>query len=402
MQKSKKLLLFVLICFCFVFLCAIVPYKTLILLNDGIILTKQEFNKLLNSNGFVGANVVFAETDNEKLINEYVVNFKLFNLFNIKNLKVNVVKNDELYIGGDCIGLNLNSKGVVIVGSNYIITKNGNINPIESSNLKVGDVITHLNNFEINAVEDIQKVLRGYDGGSLIVKAKRNNTEFVTQITPELDVQTNSYKLGIWIKDDAMGVGTLTYVKPDNLRFGSLGHAITDSDTGNNFEVSNGEVYKCNVIGIKMGKRGVPGEILGLFVQGKNIQGSIDKNVDVGVYGNLFENSELMLGKPKIKSGGRLTAKPGKAKILTTINGTQIEEFEIELIKTNYQSGGNSRNMVIKVTDKKLIEKTGGIIQGMSGSPIIQNGKIVGAVTHVFVNDPTKGFGLYLDWMINE
>ena len=137
-------------------------------------------------------------------------------------------------------------------------------------------------------------------------------------------------------------------------------------------------------------------------MQVKNVQGTVEKNCSYGVYGNLNETSELALGKSEIKIGGRLTAKPGKATILSCINGTDIEEFEIELIKTNYQTGSASKSMVIKVVDKDLISRTGGIVQGMSGSPIIQDGKIIGAVTHVFVNDPTKGFGLYLDWMLNE
>ncbi len=199
-----------------------------------------------------------------------------------------------------------------------------------------------------------------------------------------------------------MGVGTLTFINPNTLRFGALGHAIADADTKENFDVKSGELYKCNVIGVKMGKRGIPGEIMGLFVPGRNEQGTIDKNNDYGVFGNVFENSEFLNDDKLMPIGGRLTAKPGKAKILTTIDGNNIESFDIEIIKTNYGGGANSKSMVIRVTDEDLISRTGGIVQGMSGSPIIQDGKIVGAVTHVFVNDPKKGFGLYLDWMLNE
>lgn len=404
MKVKSKFLFFILICLAFIFFSAIVPYNTLIALNDGAVLTKEEFEELVNSErGILKANTVLAsfDDDNEK-VNEYIVKFKLFNLFNIKNLRVNVVKNDEVLLGGDCIGLNLKSKGVVIVGSNYIITKQGNISPIEKSGLLNGDIITHLNETEISGLKDIENVLEECKGEEIKVSAKRKGEVFETKIKPELDVQTKKYKLGIWIRDDAMGVGTLTFINPDTLRFASLGHAIADVDTGENFEVGSGEVYKCNVVGVKMGKRGVPGEILGLFMQGKKIQGGVDKNCSYGVYGNLNENCELSLGKNKIKIGGRMTAKPGKAKILTCINGTDVEEFEIELIKTNYQTGGTNKSMVIKITDDDLINRTGGIVQGMSGSPIIQDGKIVGAVTHVFVNDPTKGFGLYLDWMVNE
>ena len=402
MHKKVKLTLFLFLCLFFIFCCLTVPYNSFLLLNNGATLTQTELNNLINKkNGLIKINPILASGEDEQF-NEYVVKFKLFNLFNIKNLKVNVVKTDEVYLGGDSVGLSLQSKGVVIVGSNYIITKNGNISPMENSNLKIGDIITHLNGVEIKDITDINKILENSNGENILVNAKRSGELFTTNIKPELDVQTKKYKLGIWIRDDAMGVGTLTFVNPENLRFASLGHAIADVDTGENFEVAGGEIYRCNVIGVKMGKRGVPGEILGLFIQGKNKQGDIDKNCEFGVYGDLNENNDFILGKTKIKVGGKLSAKPGKATILTCVNGTEIKEYDIELIKTNYQTTGNSRGMVIKVTDEELIKKTGGIVQGMSGSPIIQDGKLIGAVTHVFVNDPTKGFGLYLDWMLNE
>lgn len=402
MRQKTKVFNFIVLSLLFVAFCLFFPYSTLINLQDGVFLTSEEFTNLTKKSSFFNANVVLASSNDDEEFNEYVVNFKLFNLFNIKNLKVNVVKTNEVMLGGNCIGLSLKTKGVIIVGSNYIITKNGNINPITNSGLKIGDVITHLNNKEVNCLTDIQNVLNNCGGNVISVKAKRDGNVFETTIKPELDIQTKSYKLGIWISEDAMGVGTLTFVNPENLRYGCLGHAITDTDSGEVLEVSSGEIYKCNVVGVKKGTKGTPGEILGLFIQGKNIQGDVEKNNEFGVYGNLYNNSELSLGKSKIKIGGRLTAKPGKATILTCVNGTDIEEFDIELIKTNYQSGGKNKSMVIKITDPDLIAKTGGIVQGMSGSPIIQDGKIIGAVTHVFVNDPTKGFGLYLDWMINE
>lgn len=402
MRQKTKVFNFIVLSLLFVAFCLFFPYSTLINLQDGAFLTSEEFTNLTKKSSFFNANAVLASSNDDEEFNEYVVNFKLFNLFNIKNLKVNVVKTNEVMLGGNCIGLSLKTKGVIIVGSNYIITKSGNINPITNSGLKLGDVITHLNNKEVNCLTDIQNVLNNCGGNVISVKAKRDGNVFETTIKPELDIQTKLYKLGIWISEDAMGVGTLTFVNPENLRYGCLGHAITDTDSGEVLEVSSGEIYKCNVVGVKKGTKGTPGEILGLFIQGKNIQGNVEKNNEFGVYGNLYNNSELSLGKSKIKIGGRLTAKPGKATILTCVNGTDIEEFDIELIKTNYQSGGKNKSMVIKITDPDLIAKTGGIVQGMSGSPIIQDGKIVGAVTHVFVNDPTKGFGLYLDWMINE
>lgn len=402
MNCLRKDIAFVVVSIVFVLLALCVPYYEITILRNGDILTYEEFNNLISKSGLIEAKAVLASDDVDDKFKEYNVQFKLFNLFNIKNLRVNVATDNRVVLGGDCVGLALKSNGVIIVGSNYIITPNGNISPIQNSGLKPGDIITHLDGKIVNSLIDIQNVLSSYNGGNISVTAIRENSEFLTEIKPEFDVQTNTYKLGIWIRDDAMGVGTLTFVNPETLRFGSLGHAITDSDTGENFNVKEGEIYKCNVVGVKRGVKGSPGEILGLFMQGKNQQGIVDKNNQFGVYGVLDEKSEFLLGKPHIEIGGKLTARPGKATILTCIDGTEIKEYDIELIKTNYQSGSKNKSMILKITDNELIEKTGGIVQGMSGSPIVQDGKIVGAVTHVFVNDPTKGFGLYIDWMLNE
>ncbi len=405
MRTKNKVISFILITIAFVLMALSVPYSTITSIDNDIVLSQEEFDNLISNNPSLMQNncVTCINDNNNEEINKYVIKFKLFNLFNIKNVKVNVVNKNQVIAGGDCVGINLQSKGVVVVGSNYIITKNGNYNPATEAGLSVGDVVISINNVDINNINDIANVLDNYDGSSeLRVKAIRQGEEFETKIKPMLDIQTKSYKLGLWIRDDTMGVGTLTFINPNTLRFGALGHAIADADTKENFDVKSGELYKCNVIGVKMGKRGIPGEIMGLFVPGRNEQGTIDKNNDYGVFGNVFENSEFLNDDKLMPIGGRLTAKPGKAKILTTIDGNNIESFDIEIIKTNYGGGANSKSMVIRVTDEDLISRTGGIVQGMSGSPIIQDGKIVGAVTHVFVNDPKKGFGLYLDWMLNE
>ncbi len=399
MCKKSKIIVCIFACLLFLVIAISFPYETYINLINGAVITSEEFNNLKN-NFFIDSAV--SADNGDTAFNEYVVNFNLFNLFNIKNLKVSVLNSNEVLLGGDCVGLNLKSKGVTVIGSNYIITKNGNVNPIALSKLKMGDVITHLNNFEVNCLKDVQFVVDNSNGEEISVVALRNGEVINTVIKPEFDIQTKTYKLGVWIKEDAMGVGTLTFVHPETLRYGSLGHAIADVDSGKKFEIDGGEIYKCNVVGVKKSSKGFPGEILGYFMLGKNPQGSVELNTENGVFGNLNKNSELSLGRSKIRTGGKLTAKPGKAKILACVSGTEIEEFDIELIKTNYQIGGGSKSMIIKVVDEDLIRKTGGIVQGMSGSPIIQDGKLIGAVTHVFVNDPTRGFGLYLDWMINE
>ena len=334
-------------------------------------------------------------------IEEYIVKYNLFNMFNVTSLRVEVLNDDEVILGGDCLGITLQSKGLNIIGSNYVLTRDGVKNPFASSDLKVGDTILAINNTIVNDVSDIEKSLKNCKGDEVELLINRAGREKVVTILPALDKQTNAYKLGLWVKNDASGVGTLTYIKPNDYRFGALGHSINKNGEDEILEISGGNIYNCNVIGVNPGQRGVAGELLGIFSQ-TNPQGEIDKNIQFGIFGNMFENADLLNNKQRIEVGGKISAKPGKAQIVSTISGNQEEYFDIELIKVNYQSTANEKSMIFRVIDERLLEKTGGIVQGMSGSPIIQDGKIIGAVTHVFVNDPTKGFGLYVDWMLLE
>lgn len=393
---------------CVIFFCLIslsIPYHLFELYDRDIVLTNSEFQNYLGRQGVLFSNIqgVHAlDEDKDRQINQYTIGYKLFNLFNILTLKVDVVSDKQVYAGGNAVGIVLDTKGVILVGSNAIVTKDGLIDTLKGSQLQVGDVITKINSIEINTMEDITTALQTKLGEEEVsIEYKRDGEIKYTKMKPALDVLTGEYKLGLWVKDNAVGVGTLTYVKQD-LHYGSLGHAITDGESLKPIEVSGGQLYKANIVGIKKGVVGVPGELMGLFVQGRNQIGNIDKNTIYGVYGSIFEDSGFLKNKALIPLGSRSQAKPGKAQILSTLDGEKIETFEVEIIKTNYQSSATEKSMVVKVTDPKLIARTGGIVQGMSGSPIIQDGKLVGAITHVFVSDPTKGFGLYIDWMLKE
>ena len=267
--------------------------------------------------------------------------------------------------------------------------------------MKTVDIITHINGIEVNNVDDIAQVLSTCNGEKVKLSVKRNGELSEIFIEPALDRITNTYKLGLWIKEDAVGIGTLTFVNATTKRFGSLGHSINDSETNECIDVSGGNIYESKILGIKKGKSGKAGELIGTFSR-ENVIGSVDKNCEYGVYGFVDDVENFIVDKTSIDIGGRLSAKPGKAQILSCLDGETIETYDIEIIKTNFQSSCNEKSMVIRVTDKDLIEKTGGIVQGMSGSPIIQDGKLIGAVTHVFVNDATKGFGIYIDWMLEQ
>ena len=331
------------------------------------------------------------------------VNVKFLNLITINSFYVKTVE-ESVYAGGNAVGVYLNTKGVMLMGSNSIITKNGLVNTLENSDLQVGDVIMKLNDEVIYNIDDISEIINREEnkGNSVKITYLRNNKEYETSLMPALDEQSGEYKLGIWVKNDASGVGTLTFITKEG-EFGALGHSINVSGTKSAYNIAGGKLYACNIIGINKGQKGRAGELKGLFLQGKNIQGEITQNIQTGIYGKIGENSSLLEDAKtrEYKIGGRFSARPGKAKILSCVSGNEVKEYDIEIVKTNYQNSSKEKSMVIKVTDKELLDKTGGIVQGMSGSPIVQNGKIVGAVTHVFINDSSKGFGLYLDWMID-
>ncbi|PKK96029.1 MAG: SpoIVB peptidase [Tenericutes bacterium HGW-Tenericutes-4] len=330
--------------------------------------------------------------------------FELFGLFPIRSVRANIVDKDLVYVGGNPVGFSLNSEGLIVVGANSVLTKSGRVDTLKNSNVEVGDIIIEIEGQKITKTEDAEAVIniKENEGKNLQIKAVRKNKEIMLNLTPALDAQTNRYKMGLWVRDDAAGVGTLTFVKKDNLRFGALGHPICDIDTKVPFSVHDGKMYSSNIIGIKKGTSGIPGELKGLFLRGQKAEGNVEKNDEFGVFGYVNKESKILNEELLYKIGGRLTARPGKAKIRAGLEGHAVEEYDIEIIKTNYQNVSKQKSMVIRVTDKRLLSKTGGIVQGMSGSPILQNGKVVGAVTHVFVNDPKKGFGVYLDWMIGE
>lgn len=378
------------------------PFQEINNLPNVISITYDGINELNKERPF-GKFVSFGYDDSIDVStynNNNEVSIKLLNIITLKKMKIGL-NSTEVYAGGDTVGFSLNSKGVVLIGHSDIITKDGKVDTLKDSKLSVGDVILKINDVDIDRVSDINKVLNDIkeDVSSLKVLASRNNQEFETIISPALDVFTDSYKLGIWVKDETSGVGTLTYVKKDDGAFGALGHAICDSETSVPFEVNNGDMYPCTILGVKKGAKGKPGEIKALFLQ-KNPIGQVEYNSKFGLFGHMDINNSFLQDKEIFSTGGRLTARAGKAKIRSDISG-ELKDYDIEIIKTNYQTSTSEKSMVIKVVDKELLKLTGGIVQGMSGSPIIQNGKIIGAVTHVFVNDPSKGFGIYLDWMIN-
>lgn len=329
---------------------------------------------------------------------ENVVVFKLFGLIPVKKVKVKMLPEEEVYVGGMPIGLSLQTDGAVVISDTTIDTS-AEISINKNKYFKNGDVIKEINGVKINRIDDISTVLQESNSGRAKIVYQRNNQEKMADVDLLKD-ENGVYKMGIWVRDDISGIGTLTFVQKNNNQFAALGHAVTTGQNDNIIPLSSGEIYNATLVNILKGEKNNPGELRCVYIQ-KDKQGEIEKNTKVGLYGKLDNVDELIDANKKAVLGGRLSVKPGKAKIVSCVSGIQ-EEYDIEIIKANFQSKTDDKSMVIRVTDKRLLELTGGIVQGMSGSPIIQNGKIVGAVTHVFISDPTKGYAVYSDWMLEQ
>ena len=306
-----------------------------------------------------------------------------------------------VYLGGFPIGITLNTKGVIVIGVSSVTTNNGEVTPFKNAEIKEGDVLTHINKSEVNSATNISSILNDitYKGDSVTCTFSRNGSTFSKIVTPAKDSITGLYKLGLWIRDNAAGVGTMTYIDAETYKFACLGHAISDIDTSIVMPVLNGNIYKCNIIGVQKGVKGKAGELKGLFLKNGSVLGNVTKNCEFGVYGQANKEVVETMNLTKVVLGNKSMVKVGKAQIYCTVDGTTPKAYDVEIIKAMNQNSPEKRSLVLKITDKTLLALTGGIVQGMSGSPIVQNNVLIGAVTHVFVNDPTKGFGLYADWM---
>lgn len=304
---------------------------------------------------------------------------------------------EQVYLGGYPLGITLDGEGVTVVGLNEFVSTEGHVVcPALDAGLQIGDVIVALGGEKIYSSAALSQIASYSNGAELDVDYLRQQRVCKGKILPKLDFSTGKYRLGLWTKDVSSGVGTLTYVRQDG-SFGCLGHPITDS-TGKTVAAKQGGVYECVISGVLQGRRGQAGELHGSF-SFENKIGQIDTNNKYGVFGKLNQlpqDLELIEVLPRGK------VKMGKAQIVSTVDGSNRHYFDIEIVKACNQSSPDDKSMVIRIVDKELIAATGGIVQGMSGSPIVQDGKLVGAVTHVFVNDPTKGYGIYAEWMLRN
>ena len=402
MKNIKKSILFL---YCFLMISTIFLHNVKLLdiltIPEGFYSNYSEIYEANNNKyfgDFVNMNIETNKvaTDDKEPSEGYVI-FKLFGFIPIRKVKVKILPSQEVYVGGNPIGMKVKSKEVVIVSDSIIDLESSTIE--KNKILKNGDIILRINGQDINSMEDIDKVLDYAENGRVVVDFKRDNKEQTKEITL-LKNDENKYKLGVWVRDDFSGVGTLTFVRKDTFEFAALGHPVTNDKSENIIDISDGQLYNCSLVGINKGYKNDPGELKCVFVQ-KNQEGNIIKNTKFGIYGYLNNTKNLIDTNLTANLGGRLSVKPGKAKLISSVSGIR-EEYDIEIIKANYQSKSDDKSIIFRVKDKRLLELTGGIVQGMSGSPIMQNGKLIGAVTHVFLSDPTKGYAVYSDWMLEQ
>lgn len=299
---------------------------------------------------------------------------------------------------GRTVGIKLFSDGVMVVGFSAVDASDGAHTPAQDCGLKEGDIITHINREEVDSIEEVQSVLQEVAGQSMSIRALRDDETI--QLTAQA-VQCSSdgqYKLGAWIRDSMAGIGTLTFCDPDSGVFGALGHGINDVDTSRLMPLQSGSILYSEVTNIQKGEKGAPGQLQGAFQIDRDL-GELYANTDRGVFGTLA-GEELTQGLEAVPVATRSQVHTGAATIRSNIAGDQVKDYDVEIVRIYPEGENDTRNLMLKVTDPELLEATGGIVQGMSGSPILQDGRLVGAVTHVLVNDPTQGYGILIETML--
>lgn len=323
--------------------------------------------------------------------------FRLLGIVPVKKVEVEVSEEKTLIPGGQSVGIAIETEGLVVVGTSDL---GQSASPARLAGLRSGDVITRVNGSAVRSAEELAELLKA--GEAATVTVTRGDSEKTLSLMPVADPRDGSLRIGAWVRSSTAGVGTLTFVDPETGAFGALGHAISDVDSGITLPVADGGLYESRVVEVRKGERGTPGEIVGDFLSSEKQIGEISVNCDYGIYGTIDE-SDLVdsLYPDGLPIGTRSQMRTGAAQILTTVDD-RVRAYDCEIERVEPDESKEMRSIVVHVTDEALIHQTGGIVQGMSGSPIIQDGRIVGAVTHVFVNDPTRGYGVGIETMLDS
>lgn len=402
MKKIKFVILIILLSICLAYITNINAIPESIILFEGERLnlstiagiTINKKDELPTATTVSSSEVEYAKTEN------YEVSF--LNKFTLKNVEASVIPKTKVIPVGTTVGLKLHTNGVLVVGMSEVKgINNEKSKPYENTKIKEGDMIVEVNGIAITCTNDLIQTVNSSEGENISIKYKRDEEIYSEEIIP-VKTSSTEYKLGLWVRDTAAGIGTISFYDPESKSFAALGHGILDIDTEELISIANGEITTANIISIAKGEKGSPGEIRGSLI-GQSSIGTISKNTKLGIYGTLNNASVLNVGSESaIEIALREEIKEGKATLICSLENNQKKEYEIEIQKIYVNNNTDNKSMVVKITDEELLNKTGGIIQGMSGCPIIQNGKLVGALTHVLVSDPTKGYAVFADLMVKQ
>ena len=405
MKKILKMLLLVfllLIIYIYTLVIETIPEKLVIFEGESIsmqtvlgVTIKGKENKTVEASSSTSNSV-----SNE--VGKSTLEVSLFNNIPIKNVDVDVLPKIKVIPIGNIAGVKLYTSGVLVVGMSEIEgNDNKKYKPYENTGIKEGDTIIKIDEKEISSTEELVETVNASQGKNIQIKFIHEEETKECSITP-VETSNHEYKLGLWVRDSAAGVGTVTFYEPSTKNFGALGHGITDIDTNELINIASGEFVTTRILNITKGESGEPGKIQGTIENQKNI-GTISKNSKFGIYGKVDNLSSLNIDTSKeMEVALRDEIKTGKATILCSLDNQKPQEYEIEIQKIYKDNNYDNKSMQIKITDERLLQKTGGIIQGMSGSPVIQNGKFVGAVTHVLVNNPQEGYAVFGDIMLKQ
>ena len=328
----------------------------------------------------------------------YLLSLDLFGLIHFKEIQVDVVNTQYAIPCGAPVGIYLKSNGIMVIGTGEIICQDGSAAEPAAGILKSGDYIQSINGHALETKEDLAQEVSRLEAQPAVLTIRRDEQLMDVTIEP-VTAQDGTKKLGVWVRSDTQGIGTLTYLDL-NGNFGALGHGISDSDTGEVVQISQGALYNTEIVGIEKGSIGNPGVMSGVIYYGPgSLLGEINANSDVGIFGTANDKFRAAINMQPLEIGYRQDVKKGPAVIRSGISG-EIKDYQIEIQKVDYSTSHQNKSLVIQVTDPELLALTGGIVQGMSGSPIIQDGKLIGAVTHVFIQDSTRGYGIFVENMM--
>lgn len=326
--------------------------------------------------------------------NSYTASLKWLGIVPVKSVSVTVVDESVVVLGGTPFGVKLYTDGVLVVSLSEVDGAKGTLSPARNAGMKVGDLIISVNGQAVYTNEDVARIVKASSGKTMVFRIKRDGIESELRFCAVYSRSESCYKAGIWVRDSSAGIGTLTFYDPKTHTVAGLGHAVCDVDTGEAVPISSGELVPARIYSVDKSEVGSPGELRGGF--GIGSYGPLLANGNHGVYGYCANG---MLGQ-QMTVGLKQNIQKGDAKMYTTVDGTKPNWYDIRITQIRHHDENAARNMVIEITDERLLAKTGGIVQGMSGSPIVQNGKLIGAITHVLVNDPTRGYAIFAENML--